>query len=163
MTFSSELGSCCCSQYTSERRMNGCWQGLSSLVIPLLRLSTSLKTKASLVLCSGNGKGAPQPPLSPDLKSELFCISRICLWPRSVSTQKKSKTRWLQTLFPGSLQGCLSRDVLIFKLNEVCKMREERSKESWMGQSWGIFRCTELWSSEFFLSVFAGNLFYFFK
>lgn len=56
MTFSFELGSCCCSQCTRERRMNGCWQGLSSLVIPLLWLSTPLKTKASLVLCGGNGK-----------------------------------------------------------------------------------------------------------
>lgn len=42
MTFSFELGSCCCSQCTSERRMNGCWQGFSSLFIPLLRLNTPL-------------------------------------------------------------------------------------------------------------------------
>ena len=58
-TFSFELGFCCCSQCTSERRINGCWQGLCLLVIRLLRLTTLLKTKDSLVLCSGNEKGAP--------------------------------------------------------------------------------------------------------
>lgn len=77
MTPSLELGSCCCSQCTSERRMNGCWQGLSSQVIPLLRLSIPLKTKASLVLCSGNGKGAPN-------------LSRICLWSCFLSPQNKT-------------------------------------------------------------------------
>lgn len=70
LTFSFVLWSCCCSQCTSERRINGFWQGLSPLVIPLLRLSTPLKSKASLVLAMER-----EPPTSFQLRLGYHLIS----------------------------------------------------------------------------------------